>query len=29
MKMQAGYDLWEARRGKSREKIERVEPVGG
>lgn len=28
MNMQAGYDLWEARHGKSREKIERVEPVG-
>lgn len=28
MNMQAGYDLWEARHGKSAEKIERVRPLG-
>jgi len=27
MSMQAGYDLWEAQQGESRDKLERVEPV--
>ena len=27
MNMQAGYDLWEAQQGESRDKLERVEPI--